>query len=139
MGYTHGTIHYKYNLKIDLSSFIESILEQIDGVDDYEFDGDTLEIYGTTSNSAKSYYASATMYDPPEYDLEFTEGTIEELNVEQIVIDACNKFRDFLINGDKSISECELDEKNFNFEPDEDYGPDPDMAYEEWRDRQEDY
>lgn len=119
MGYTYGDIQYDYEIKIDLSSFIESILERIDGWNDYEFDGDTLRIYGSTSNRGKSYYAPATRYDPAEYDMEFTEATIDESNFEQIVVDACNTFKESIIKGDKSISSCEIDDKSFVFEDDD--------------------
>lgn len=135
MGYTYGEMSYKYNLEIDLSYLVELILEQIEGADDCEFDGDTLMIYGSTSNRAKAYYSPPTLYDPPEYDMEFTEATIDELDFEKIVMDACSKYKDFIANRNP-ISKCELDEKSFSFEPDEDYGPDPDRAYDEWKDRQ---
>lgn len=135
MGYTHGDISYKYNIKIDLSSFIDAILEQIDGWNDYEFDGDKLEIYGSTSNRGKSYYSPATLYDPPEYDTEFIESTIDELDLKKVVMNACTKCKDYFVNG-KPICRCKLDEDSFEFEPDVDYGPDPDQAYDEWRDRQ---
>ena len=138
MGYAYGDIQYDYKIRIDLSSFIEAILEQIEGWEDYEIDGDTLVISGSTSNRGKSYYSPATMYDPPEYDLEFTEYTVNEWDFELIVVNACDKFKEYLVknnfvNGGKSISECKLDEDHFEFEPDE---PDENDAYDRYRDRQ---
>lgn len=136
MSYAYGDVSYSYKVRINLSSFLEAILSQIDGSDDYELDGDTLIITGTSNNRAKSDYTPATLYDPPEYECDFIEDTIESLNFEQIVVDACNTFKESLMNDDKSISDCELDAESFDFEADEDYGPDPDEAYDKWRDSQ---
>ena len=133
MGWTYGKMHYNYKIKINFEKLMESIADKFDGAEDWYFDGDELIITGGSVNKAKSYYAPATRWEPAEYEEEFTEDTLEDANIDQLVIDALNETKEQLMSSDKSIGEFEFDEDSFEFEADE-YEPDPDAKYEAWRD-----
>lgn len=129
--YGYGDLHYDYKIKIDLEDLVDKIMAKI-GVEGEEwyFDDTSLLIEGTDKCRYKHWHCDATRYEPSEDETELI-GSLDEKNIEAAVSDAIMEFKETLST--KYISEVDIDEESYEYEPDE---PDPDRAYDEWRDRQ---
>ena len=117
---------YNYEVKIDISDLIDRITDNLPGdMDEYDFDGDVLTIGMSDSALADVWYCRQTLYDPEEYEVELKKS-VEDVNVEKEIIKAMQSI-------DNMDVELEIDYDSIDIEPSE---PDPDRAYDEWRDRQ---
>lgn len=134
MGYTRGTVIQNFNIRIDLERLTEFIAERIEqaikdagdfsNVDICVDSNVEMELSGNYETSYKAYFAKATRYDPPEYDIE--RDRLEG---------AENDLKNALPEPLRNLIEIKIDEK----EDDADYQdqePDEDLAYELWRERQ---
>lgn len=129
--YSYGNLNYKYKIKIDLEDLVDKILAKI-GVENEEwyFDDTYLHIEGWDKCRYKHWHCDATRYEPSEDETELI-GSLDDKDIELAVSDALVEFKETVSS--KYISEVEIDDESFEYEEDE---PDPDRAYDEWRDRQ---
>ena len=132
-GYSYGDLHYDYKITIDIEGLVETILDKI-GVsgEDWFLDDTNIVIEGSDKCRYKHWHCDATRLDPPEDETEMIDSLVD-VNIEMAVIDAINDYKtDLLCKQKKLIADVDIDESSFEYEVDE---PDPDRAYDEWRDR----
>lgn len=129
--YSYGNLNYKYKIKIDLEDLVDKIMAKI-GVEgeDWYFDDTSLFIEGWDKCSYKHWHCNATRYEPSEDETEMFDS-LDDKDIEQAVSDAMMEFKEYIAH--KPISKVDIDEESFEYEPDE---PDPDVAYDRWRDRE---
>lgn len=129
--YSYGDLRYKYKINIDLEDLIDKILSKI-GVEgeDWYLDDTSLVIEGWDRCRYKHWHCDATRYEPSEDETEMFDS-LSDKDIEQAVTDAMTEFKEYIAH--KPISTVDIDEKSFEYDPDE---PDPDAAYERWRDRE---
>ena len=75
-----GTLRQDFKIRLDISNLLEYIVDNITkeisadlddvDIDDWSVDGDELEISGAYSSNFKSWYCSATLESPAEYDID---------------------------------------------------------------------
>ena len=119
---------YKYEVKIDITNIIDRIIDNLPGdLDEYDIDGDVITIGMSDRALADVWHCRQTLYDPEEYEVELKSCVEDDVDVKKEIKNALNTIDDVDV-------ELEIDYESI--EIDEDYGPDPDRAYEEWRDRQ---
>lgn len=129
--YSYGNLRYQYKINIDLEDLIDKILAKI-GVEgeDWYLDDTSLVIEGWDKCRYKHWHCDATRYEPSEDETEIFDS-LDDKDIEQAVSDAMMEFKEYIAH--KYISTVDIDEESFEYEPDE---PDPDRAYDEWKDRQ---
>ena len=129
--YSYGDLRYEYKINIDLEDLIDKILAKI-GVEgeDWYLDDTSLVIEGSDRCRYKHWHCDATRYEPSEDETEMFDS-LSDKDIEQAVTDAMTEFKEYIAH--KPISTVDIDEKSFEYDPDE---PDPDAAYERWRDRE---
>lgn len=132
-GYSYGNLRYDYKITINIEGLVDTILDKI-GVsgEDWFFDDTHIVVEGSDKCRYKHWHCDATRLDPPEDETEMIDS-LADVNIEQAVIDGINEWKEYLLSSHKEISECEIDEESFDYEPDE---PDEDAIYDAWRDRQ---
>lgn len=119
---------YKYKVKIDLCGILDAIIDNLPGdLDDWDFDGENVVIYMSDRALADIWHCRQTLYEPEEYEIDLKSYIEDDVDVNKEVLDA--------LHGIKQIA-TETDVDYESIEVDENYGPDPDRAYDEWRDRQ---
>ena len=119
---------YNYTLSLDMTSIVDAIIGNLPGdeYDDWEFDGEYLKIYMSDRALADIWYCRQTLESPEEYEVEL-KSSVDDVDIDQEIVKALRKI-------EKVDVECEADYESI--EIDEDYGSDPDRAYDEWKDRQ---
>lgn len=143
MGECTGTVTQKFRITLDIEKLteyvIDNILHQINtdkdissvDLDEYYLEDDSLVITGTYDTDFKSYYSPATRYEPAEEDMQRFYIGEDGVGLLDTLPEDIRKLID--------ISKVEEDEDDADYK---DYvsEPDPDIAYDAWRDRQlEDY
>ena len=120
---------YKYKVTINLMDIVDRIIDNLPGNEDedWEIDGEYLKIYMSDRALADVWHCRQTLYEPEEYEVELKACVEDDVDVKKEIKNALNTIDDVDV-------ELEIDYESI--EIDEDYGPDPDRAYEEWRDRQ---
>ena len=120
---------YKYKVTINLMDIVDKIIDNLPGDEDdeWEVDGEYLTLYMSDRALADVWFCRQTLYEPEEYEVELKACVDDDVDVHKEIIKALHGI-------EKVHCECEVDMESI--EIDEDYGPDPDRAYDEWRDRQ---
>ena len=119
---------YKYEVRIDLYEIVDEIINSLPGnLDDWDFDGDNIVIQMSDRALADIWHCRQTLYEPEEYEIELKSYVDDDVDVNKEVLEALHGIS-------KIETSVEVDYESI--EIDEDYGPDPDRAYDEWRDRQ---
>ena len=128
----YGKLYYRYKLKIDLEELIDKIIEKLDaGYDDWYFEDSKLVIEGTDKCGYKSWHCDATLESPAEDEIDLIDS-IDDKNIEKVVLDAVSDYKEWLLKTNKCVAECEIDEDFYEYLPDE---PDADAIYDAYRDR----
>lgn len=143
MSETTGTVTQKFRITLDIEKLteciVDNILHQIScdkdissvDLDEYYFDGDSLEITGTYDTDFKSYYSPATRYEPAEEDMQRFYIGEDGVGLLDTLPEDIRKLID-IYNVEEEEDDAEY--KDYVSEPD------PDIAYDAWKDRQlEDY
>lgn len=130
-GYSYGDLHYDFELKIDLGVLIDKFISKL-GVDcdEYWMDDNELTITGTGKCRFKHWHCNATYYDPPEDETELIDSLYDK-DIEKALSEALDEYKEHIASN--CVSDVTIDEEPYEYEADE---PDPDRAYDEWRDRQ---
>lgn len=140
MGWTTGTVTQKFKISVDIDKLteyiVDNILDQIYTVkdissvdlDEYYTDGGYLEITGTYDTDFKSYYSPATRWEPAEEDMQRFYIGSDGVGLLDSLPEDIRKLIDIY-----NVEEEETDADYKYSEPSE---PDPDRAYDEWKDRQ---
>ena len=123
--WSKGRVKYSYEVKIDIMDLVNAIADKLPGDNDWELEDTEIVITGTANCMASSWYCRATLESPEEYDIELLDS-INDLDINKIVTETLKGENDIKIN-------CEIDEDSIEGD---DYEPDPDEAYEKWRDSQ---
>ena len=129
--YSYGDLRYEYKINIDLEGLIDKILAKI-GLEgeDWYLDDTSLVIEGWDKCRYKHWHCDATRYEPSEDETELFDS-LNDKDIEAAMSEAITEFKETL--SQRCISTVDINEESFEYEPDE---PDPDRAYDEWRDRQ---
>ena len=128
-----GKLVQNFKVRLDIEQLIgyiaESVIAEIsDDMDDVEANEWTNEdmelgISGTYSTSYKSWWCSATLESPEEFDIE--REYIGDVSL-RCIPEELRKF----------ISVIEVEENDEDVDYGQENEPDPDRAYDEWKDRQ---
>ena len=119
---------YRYSIRINLEKIINSIIDNLPGdLDEWELEGEGVTIQMTDRGLADIWYCRQTWESPEEYEIELKACVEDDVDVTKEVKRALNTIDDVDV-------ELEIDYESIDVEPDE--GPDPDRAYDEWKDRQ---
>ena len=88
-----GSCTYKCNVKIDLSSLIDNIINKLGlNIDtEYELEDDAVIIHGEGDCWYRETSFSGTREDPGEYSFELCDS-IEDINVEKSVLEAIKEI-----------------------------------------------
>ena len=125
---------YPYTLSLDMTKIADAIIERLPG-DEYEWwvEDDKLIIKMSDRATADIWYSPQTYYEPEEYDIELI-NSVDDVDVYTKIVDGIRSVLDAEEVKDKLDYVCEIDIDNI--EVDEPPEPDPDRAYDEWKDRQ---
>lgn len=122
-----GELKYDYKIRIDLADIVERIAEKLKAniIDyDWECDGDEIVMDCSDSCGYKDTHYDATRYEPAEDDTEL-RGSIDDVDVEQAILDVLHETK-------RISTDVDVDYDDADFIVDE---PDPDLAYELWKER----
>lgn len=128
-----GTLRQDFKIRLDIEKLIDYIsdnitkeisadLDDVD-IDDVDIDGNEIELSGTYSTEFKSWWCSATLESPEEYDID--RKYIGDISLCYLP----EEMRKLI-----TVYEIKEDEDGVRY-PEDDY-EDNDRAYDEWRDRQ---
>ena len=99
MGYTKGTAIYSYKVRIDLENSGDEIVSKLPGDTEWEFDGTELVIKGDHECDCTYWHCAATYDSPEENDYEL-HGSVDEIDIAQVVTDALKSNPDMKIDVD---------------------------------------
>lgn len=117
---------YRYTVRLDLEPIISEIIRRLPGdEDEWEIDGDELNIYMTDRAMADVWHCRQTLESPEENEIDLKRAA-DEVDINGAIIEALHSI-------DKLTCAFEIDEESIVLDENE---PDPDRAYDEWRDRQ---
>ena len=123
---TYSSCTYDYTVKIKLTDIVDEIISRLPGEENvWEVADETLVIYMSDTSRAEEWHCNATLESPEEYELEL-QDSVEDVNVEKVIIEALHSI-------ETVENDCEIDYDSIEIEETE---PDPDRAYDEWKDRQ---
>ena len=128
MAWSNSSVKYGYTVTLNMESIVNAIIEKLVGDnDEWEFDGDYLNIYQKDRTCCRVWYSKATREEPEEYEVELGKS-IDDVDVEGAILDALHELKR------ENISVwTEIDEEEKWKYPDYDPYDDND-AYDRWRD-----
>jgi hypothetical protein len=118
---------YDYKVTINMTNIVDEIIRRLPGTEtsDWELCGEELIIYMNDDAIADCWYCPATLESPEENEVDLI-NSVDEVDVDGSILEALHGI-------EKVDCDCEIDYESIEIE---EYEPDPDRAYDEWRDRQ---
>lgn len=160
MGKGRTTITQPFEIKIDVSAFLDVLQNKLrDAIsasddnlsdvflEDWELDGEYIEFKGSYRTGAETWYYKQTLEEPEDSGYE-PDTSLSKRDIEISFKEQMERFVDVkmtdaitakLRNPIADLLRVAVVDDDYGPEfPDDDYddGPDPDRAYDEWRDRQ---
>ena len=133
MGLTKRGCTYPYTVSIDMAKIADQIIRRLPGdEDEWWVEDDKLIIKMSDRATAEIWYCRATRESPEENELELM-NSVDYVDVYSVIVEGIRSVLDAAEVKDRLDYECEIDYEGI--EIDDPPEPDPDRAYEEWRDR----
>lgn len=129
MSWSKGTLTYGYEVRIDLTDIVDSIIEKLIGENiDWDYDDMEIVIRQSVKTGYRAWNCRATMESPAEHEVEL-DTDVEEFDMDIVVHDV---LRNLELN--KIHTKLEVDDEEC-WDSDDCDEPDPDRLYDEWKDR----